>query len=89
MTSGGNWGRETGRFLKEIDTPDLSDQLLCGGIDGFFWQAPLLIEVTSASSASHSLSLWLQEKPPFNKGTPEVDIVCDSGAHSTQAASAS
>ena len=27
MTSRGNWGRETGRLLKEIDVPDLNDQL--------------------------------------------------------------
>jgi len=27
MTNRGNWGRETGRLLKEIDVPDLNDQL--------------------------------------------------------------
>ena len=27
MTSRGNWDRETGRLLKRIDIPDLSDQL--------------------------------------------------------------
>ena len=27
MTSCGNWDRETGRLLKRIDIPDLSDQL--------------------------------------------------------------
>jgi ElaB/YqjD/DUF883 family membrane-anchored ribosome-binding protein len=27
MTSRGNWSRETGRLLKEIDIPDLNDHL--------------------------------------------------------------
>ena len=27
MTSRGNWDRETGRLLKKIDIPELSDQL--------------------------------------------------------------
>jgi hypothetical protein len=27
MTSLGNWDRETGKLLKRIDTPNLSDQL--------------------------------------------------------------